>query len=131
MPEPVPSPAHLFKIILPSPQLLKSSPGTVFPPAPLDVASGYIHFSTAAQTPVTAERFFADSSEIWVLKVRYAGEVKDKTRWEGVVHKEDGNAGIEYFPHVYGDFRMKDVSDVAKLTKNAQNVWVFPDGWLE
>jgi uncharacterized protein (DUF952 family) len=80
-----PSVKFIYKIYLPEDQSLEQVSG-------LDKASGYIHLSTAQQVPVTANRFFADQTELWLHKVDFES-VAPKIKWED----SDGSL----FPHLY------------------------------
>jgi len=69
--------------------------------APVDLADGYIHFSTAAQLPETAAKHFAGEEGLMLLAVETA-PLGDALRWE----KSRGGA---LFPHLYRDLRLADV----------------------
>lgn len=69
--------------------------------APIDLADGYIHFSTAKQAAETAAKHFAGVSDLWLAAVDDAtlgGDLK----WE----VSRGNA---LFPHLYRDLALDDV----------------------
>jgi uncharacterized protein (DUF952 family) len=119
---------YLYKIILPNNAFIEQSPASHFEPTPFDVASGFVHLSTAQQTPNTANRFFSSNEAIWVLKIKYA-PIASKIKWEEVTHSDDGS--IDSFPHLFGTFSVADVVDVAKLNKAEDGSWVFPQGWLQ
>ena len=69
----------------------------VFQGAPVDLADGFIHLSTASQTPATAERFFEKESLIFLVKI-------DREKLEagpGELKWEDSKShGV--FAHLYG-----------------------------
>jgi len=69
--------------------------------APVDLADGYIHFSTAAQLPETAAKHFAGEEGLMLLAVETA-PLGDALRWE----KSRGGA---LFPHLYRELRLADV----------------------
>lgn len=60
----------------------------------VDLADGYIHFSTAAQAPETARRHFAGRECLLVLEVE-ADDLGEALRWEP-------SRGGDLFPHLYG-----------------------------
>jgi uncharacterized protein (DUF952 family)/phosphohistidine phosphatase SixA len=60
----------------------------------LDMADGYIHFSTAAQAPETARRHFAGVENLLLLTVDVEG-LGTALRWEV-------SRGGGLFPHLYG-----------------------------
>jgi uncharacterized protein (DUF952 family) len=65
-----------------------------FEGSPLDLADGFIHFSTAAQAPETARRHFAGQADLVVLEVE-AEDLGEALRWEP-------SRGGDLFPHLYG-----------------------------
>ena len=71
------------------------------PGAPVDVADGYVHFSTAAQAAETAAKHFAGAEGLVLLALE-AGALGDALRWEP-------SRGGALFPHLYGPLRLADV----------------------
>lgn len=69
--------------------------------APVDLADGFIHFSTAAQVAETVRRHFADESALTVL-VCDADALGEALRWEP-------SRGGDLFPHLYAPLRRADV----------------------
>jgi len=69
---------------------------------------GFIHCSTAAQWPATAERFYADVPELLLLHIDEALVGSD------IVHEQLGDAP-EPFPHVYGPIPLIAVVEVQQL----------------
>jgi uncharacterized protein (DUF952 family) len=49
--------------------------------APIDVADGYVHFSTAAQAGETASKWFAGVEDLWLLAYD-ADSLGDALKWE-------------------------------------------------
>lgn len=66
-----------------------------FKGAPVDLADGYIHFSTQEQLAETLRRHFAGQTELILIEVD-ATRLGDKLRWEP-------SRGGALFPHLYGD----------------------------
>jgi uncharacterized protein (DUF952 family) len=62
--------------------------------APVDVADGYVHFSTAAQLQATLSKWFKGQTGC-VLLAFDAGDFGADLRWEAA-------RGGDLFPHVYG-----------------------------
>ncbi len=71
------------------------------PGAPIDVADGFVHFSTADQAMETAAKHFAGAGELWLLALEADG-LGDALKWEV-------SRGDALFPHLYGPLRQKDV----------------------
>ena len=69
--------------------------------APVDIADGFVHFSTAAQLHVTLRRHFADDRELVLLAVD-ADSVGDDLRWQP-------SRGGDLFPHLYRNRTLDDV----------------------
>lgn len=70
--------------------------------APVDIADGYIHFSTIAQAPETAAKHFAGEADLMLLGVD-AERLGDDLRWET-------SRGGALFPHLYRELRLADVA---------------------
>ncbi|WP_108816208.1 DUF952 domain-containing protein [Loktanella sp. Alg231-35] len=85
--------------------------------APIDVADGYIHFSTAQTVAATAAKYFAGVEGLVLLAVETDG--LDPLKWEPA--RED-----VLFPHLYRKLTMQDVlwSKPLPLVEGAHQ---FPD----
>ena len=70
--------------------------------APVDVADGYVHFSTSEQAAETAAKHFAGEADLFLLAVE-TDRLGDALKWEV------SRGGAE-FPHLY---RMLTLDDVA------------------
>ncbi len=68
--------------------------------APIDIADGYIHFSTADTVAETAAKYFAGVEGLVLLAVESEG--LDPLKWEPA--RDD-----VLFPHLYRRLRMDDV----------------------
>ncbi|MEL7080661.1 MAG: DUF952 domain-containing protein [Pseudomonadota bacterium] len=86
--------------------------------APIDVADGYVHFSTADQAAETAAKHFAGEDGLVLLALE-ADALGPALKWEP-------SRGGALFPHLYRELRMEDVlwSEALPL-KNG--VHQFPD----
>jgi uncharacterized protein (DUF952 family) len=82
--------------------------------APIDIADGYVHFSTAAQAGETASKWFAGVRDLWLLA--YDGDsLGDALKWEL-------SRGGELFPHLYGELRLDEAKWAVPLPwDNAQH----------
>ncbi|WP_435659784.1 DUF952 domain-containing protein [Leisingera caerulea] len=69
--------------------------------APIDVADGYVHFSTATQAAETAAKHFAGAEGLTLLACD-ADAMGDDLKWEV------SRGGAE-FPHLYRNIRLSDV----------------------
>lgn len=89
--------------------------------APVDLADGYIHFSTALQLAETAARHFAGEDGLMLLAVR-ASDLGPALKWEAA------RAG-QLFPHLYRPLQRADVIWEKSLPLGA-NGHIFPEGIL-
>jgi len=87
--------------------------------APVDLADGYIHLSTAAQVTQTAARHFADESDL-VLVALNTDSLGETLRWEP-------SRGGQLFPHLYRALRLADVVWDKSLPLGAAG-HIFPEG---
>jgi len=78
-----------------------------FAGAPVDVADGFVHLSTAAQLAGTLEKHFAGQAGLVVAAVDL-DRLGDAVRWEV-------SRGGEMFPHLYGRLSMDAVVSVEFL----------------
>lgn len=69
--------------------------------APIDLADGYVHFSTAEQAAETAAKHFAGVDGLLLLAVEAEG-LGDALRWEV-------SRGDALFPHLYRALRLTDI----------------------
>ena len=79
----------------------------VFVGAPVDLADGFIHFSTAAQTPETAAKHFLGVSDLLLIAVD-ADLLADDLRWET-------SRGGQLFPHLYRPLPLASVRSVVPV----------------
>lgn len=69
--------------------------------APIDVADGYVHFSTAEQARETAAKHFAGEIGLILLALD-SDALGDDLKWEP-------SRGGALFPHLYRELRITDV----------------------
>lgn len=69
----------------------------VFPGMPIDIADGYVHFSTAEQSEETARKYFSGQKDLILLTVE-SDDLGDALRWEPSSSGRRPGA----FPHLYG-----------------------------
>ena len=86
--------------------------------APVDLADGFIHFSTADQAPETARRHFAGEDDLWLLAIDAAAL--------GAALKWEPSRGGALFPHLYRDLSMSDIEWARPLPLGTDG-HVFPE----
>ena len=72
-----------------------------FAGAPVDVADGYIHLSTADQLAETVDKHFAGQTDLAIAAVDL-DSLGDALRWEP-------SRGGQLFPHLYGPLQLETV----------------------
>lgn len=96
----------IYKII--SKKLWQDAEKTgVFMGAPVDLADGFIHFSTAAQVQETARRHFKGQSDLLLLTL------DDQELGEALIYEP--SRGGDLFPHLYAPLSTNHVMRVASL----------------
>lgn len=89
-----------------------------FTGAPIDVADGFIHFSTAGQVRETAAKHFTGQTGLLLVAI-------DGSRL-GAALKYEVSRGGALFPHLYGVLDMKAVLWVRPLPLGADGTHLFP-----
>ncbi len=94
----------------------------VFAGAPVDVADGFIHFSTRPQVEETAARHFAGQRDVLLVAL-------DPARL-GTALKWETSRGGALFPHLYGSFATADALWVRPIPLDAEGrhdfAWLSP-----
>lgn len=90
----------------------------MFRGAPVDLADGYIHFSTAAQVRETATKHFAGQGDLLLISVD-ADKLGEGLKWEP-------SRGGALFPHLYAPLDLKAVLSVADLPLGDDGRHMFP-----
>lgn len=90
----------------------------VFRGAPVDLADGYIHFSTAEQASETAAKHFAGARDLVLIAVD-ASALGPALRWEP-------SRGGALFPHLYAPLSLAAVRWVNTLPLCEGGGHVFP-----
>lgn len=91
-----------------------------FTGAPVDVADGFIHFSTAAQVAETAARHFDGQDDLLLVAVE-GDRLGDALRYEA-------SRGGDLFPHLYGDLPLAAVVSVEEMPLGPDGRHRFPEG---
>lgn len=86
--------------------------------APVDLADGFIHFSTAAQLAETAAKHFAGAAGLMLVAVR-ADTLGTALKWEP-------SRGGALFPHLYRALDATDVDWVRPLPLGQDGLHVLP-----
>lgn len=89
--------------------------------APIDIADGYIHFSTPEQVVETASKHFAGVGDLMLLSLD-SDTLGPALKWEP-------SRGGALFPHLYGPLKLADVEWAQPLPLNG-DTHAFPPGLL-
>jgi uncharacterized protein (DUF952 family) len=81
-----------------------------FQGAPVDLADGYVHLSTADQLTETVDKHFAGQSDLHVAAVDL-GSLGESLKWEE-------SRGGQLFPHLYGPLLLETVVAYGPLERN-------------
>jgi uncharacterized protein (DUF952 family) len=98
-------PATAYKILTAG-QWARFEADAVFHGAPVDLADGYIHLSTADQLDETLAKHFAGQSGLIIAEIDL-GACGDALRWEV-------SRGSQLFPHLYAALLMSAVLSVER-----------------
>lgn len=90
-----------------------------FDGAPIDVADGFIHFSTADQVRETAAKHFAGQSGLLLIAIE-EGRLPPTLKYEV-------SRGGALFPHLYAPLDPSVAAWVRPLPLGPDGVHVFPD----
>ena len=78
--------------------------------APVDLADGYVHLSTADQLTETVDRHFAGQDGLWVAAVDLAA-LGERLRWEP-------SRGGQLFPHLYAPLLLETLVAYSRLERD-------------
>lgn len=90
-----------------------------FTGAPVDLADGYIHFSTGAQSRETLARHFAGQRDLLLIAI------DDATLGEAL--RYEPSRGGDLFPHLYATLDPKRVRWIASLQTAADGSHIVPE----
>ena len=108
---------HIYKIC-PAALWREAEQAGQFDGAPVDIADGFIHFSTADQVMETAEKHFAGQDGLLLVALDEAAL--------GPSLKYEPSRGGALFPHLYGALPMSAVRWVRPLPVGSDGKHVFP-----
>lgn len=108
----------IFKIV-PAAMWQAAVAAGVFKGAPVDLADGFIHFSSAVQVRETAAKHFAGQADLLIAAF-------DSTAF-GTAMKWEPSRGGDLFPHLYGDLDPASALWVKELPLGTDGAHVFPE----
>ncbi|KAK5172691.1 uncharacterized protein LTR77_002811 [Saxophila tyrrhenica] len=116
-------PRYLYKLLDEAPK--EPLPRTL-PSTKLDASDGFIHLSTAEQTPITAKLFFRYQRKLWVLQL-------ERTKLEGRLEfSTDPKAGVKdgcaHLHDSQSGLGMMNVVNVLELDRRENEEWTEVEG---
>ncbi|MGB7287214.1 MAG: DUF952 domain-containing protein [Salaquimonas sp.] len=91
--------------------------------APIDLADGFIHFSTAEQLRETAAKHFAGRNDLMLVKVATEPMARH--------YKMETSRGGALFPHLYAKLPVSSAVEWQELPLGDDGVHIFPDDIAE
>lgn len=110
--------AHYIYKILTADQWQAFNDAGSFKGAPIDLADGYIHFSTSGQTAETAAKHFAGQNGLMLAAV-------DGDRL-GDALKYEVSRGNQLFPHYYGVLKTTDIAWCRPMPLGDDHLHILP-----
>lgn len=104
--------------ILTGGQLAQLLADGTFAGAPVDLADGYIHLSTAGQAQGTLDKHFAGQDDLHIAMVDLSA-LGDAVKWEV-------SRGGALFPHIYADLPLSAVLTHAPVKRDAAGTLLLP-----
>ncbi|MFT4057858.1 MAG: DUF952 domain-containing protein [Novosphingobium sp.] len=104
--------------ILTGEQLSRLLADGTFAGAPVDLADGYIHMSTADQAQGTLDKHFAGQDDLHVAAVDLTA-LGDTVKWEV-------SRGGALFPHIYADLPLSAVTAHGPVERDANGMLLLP-----
>ncbi len=89
-----------------------------FAGAPVDLADGYVHLSTATQLTETVDKHFAGQTDLHVAAVNL-GSFGGSLKWEE-------SRGGQLFPHLYGPLLLETVIAYGPLDRDDDGTVKLP-----
>ncbi len=112
-------PQFAYKVLT-AQQMVELETTGVFKGAPVDLADGYIHLSTAAQLTGTIDKHFVGQAGLHIACI-------DLTRLGSAVRWEESR-GQQLFPHIYADLPLSAVTTHGPLERSEDGEIVLPSG---
>lgn len=91
-----------------------------FDGAPVDLADGFIHFSTAAQVAETAAKHFRGQPDLLLIAID-AAALGPALKWEP-------SRGGALFPHLYSPLNVEHARATYALPLDADGTPIIPEG---
>ena len=104
--------------VLTAPQMAELLANGRFSGAPIDLADGYIHLSSAEQLTETVDKHFAGQSDLHVAAINLA-MLGEAIRWEP-------SRGGQLFPHLYAELPLSAVIAHGPMERSSDGTVCLP-----
>ncbi len=111
--------ASLIYKVLTRPQWEEAETLDVFKGAPVDIADGFIHFSTASQVEETVAKHFHGQKDLLLVSFE-ATLFGEKLKWEI-------SRGGDRFPHLYDHLDVAHADQIFELQDHTDGSHRFPE----
>ena len=112
-------PAKIIYKIVTHEQWREAEATGIFKGAPVDLADGFIHFSTASQVKETAAKHFTGQANLLLVSVE--GDALGKAL------SYEPSRGGDLFPHLYDEMPLSIVNEVTELPLDEDGKHIFPE----
>ena len=110
-------PASAYKVLT-AEQMAALEQEGVFTGAPVDIADGYIHLSTAAQLTETVDKHFANQTDLHIAAVDLEA-MGEAVKWEE-------SRGGQLFPHLYAPLPLTAVVAYSPMKRDEDGTVKLP-----
>ncbi|WP_417449077.1 DUF952 domain-containing protein [Kordiimonas sp.] len=107
----------IYKILRPQ-EWRDATENSAYSGAPVDIADGFVHFSTEAQVADTAVKHFGDSDRIHLLGFRPDVFPAHTLKWEK-------SRGGDLFPHLYAPLNITLACERLSLSRRIDGTFDF------
>ena len=111
--------ALIYKIVSKD-EWKKAEDSGVFSGAAVDIADGFIHFSTAEQVTETANKHFKGQTGLLLVAV-------DEDELDEEALRYEVSRGGAFFPHLYGDLSLEAVVGVSPFEADGKGTFHFSE----
>lgn len=109
---------YIYKIVTVD-QWKEAEASGIFKGAPIDLADGYIHFSTNGQMRETAQKHFHGQQNLLLVEVE-AAPLGEALQWEA-------SRGGALFPHLYAELEVIAATRILPLVTKIDGSHIFPE----
>jgi len=110
--------SYIYKI-MPQSDWAAFQEGGIYTGSEVDIADGYIHFSTQDQLVETLNKHYLGQTDLQILRIETAQLDAEKLKWEP--------ARDSLFPHLYAPLSIEAVVDRYPLSAGPDGTFSLPE----